>query len=255
MLCVLLTATAVYSIDRVKIRSEWLDPADVAAQPERYRFLTQHPGRVRLFALILLAAAAIVGAMIHPLVAALVVFAAISTVAYAPKPRQQIARVKDRLWLKNAYVAVGMAGFAALVAAINGGGTLETTVRLVRDHAFPLAIALVAVTLRIFFDAALCDIDDEPTDRRFQTDTFATSLGTTRVWNWAGIGRLAIAVGLLFASPLPFVARVAWSFAMVLGMIALRWRHPTRIRDTVDFRFLPEALFVTLILVLRGGGS
>lgn len=254
MLCVLLTAIAVYSIDRVKLRSAWLDPADVAAQPERYRFLTRHPGRVRLFALALLVCAALVGATIHPVVAGLVLIAAISTVAYAPKPRRSIARVKDRLWLKNAYVAVGMAGFAGVMAALNGGGSLGESLHLTRVHALPLAIAFVTVALRIFFDAALCDIDDEPTDRAFQTETFATSFGTIRVWNWAGFGRLAIATGLPLAAPLPFVARIAWSVATVLGMIALRWRHPARIRDTVDFRFLPEAMFVTLVLVLWGRG-
>ncbi|MBX3389518.1 MAG: hypothetical protein KF691_08695 [Phycisphaeraceae bacterium] len=249
MACVLLTATAVYSIDRVKMFSAWLDPADIEAQPERYKFLSRQPVRVRSFAVALLIAAAIAGARIHSFLPILVVIAAASTVVYAPKPRRRFARVKDRLWLKNAYVAIGMTAFSALIAiAAAYPGTLEQMAQSAWTERAAILTSFITVTLRILFDAALCDIDDEPTDRRFRTETFATSLGTLRVWNWAGIGRIAIAAGLFLARPLPFVTRVSWSIAMILGMIALRWRHPTRIRDTVDFRFLPEAVFVTVIL-------
>lgn len=251
MVCVLLTATAVYSVDRVKLLSAWLDPADSAAQPERYRFLIRRAGGVRLFALSLLVAAALVGFRMHPVAPLLVFVAAASTVAYAPTPRGTVARVKDRLWLKNAYVAIGMAGFSAFIAVLaSHAGTPVEVLKAAWDARIALGLAFLAVAIRVFLDAALCDIDDEPTDREFFTETFATRLGSPRVWNWAGIGRLVVAFGLLFATPLPIRPRVAWSMAMVMGMFALRWRHPTRIRDTVDFRFFPEAVFVTLVLML-----
>ncbi|MGH7241975.1 MAG: hypothetical protein ACREJD_00980 [Phycisphaerales bacterium] len=256
MACLLLTATAVYSVDRVKLISRWLDPADIAAQPARYQFLTRRTGLVRAFAFVLLVAAAAVGFRIGAIVPLLVVIAAASTVIYAPKPRNAIARVKDRLWLKNAYVAVGMATFAAVLAVLSvHPGSVEESIRSAMNLQPVLGIAFTIVALRIFFDAALCDIDDEPTDRQFRTETFATSLGSSRVWNWAGLGRFPLAVALLIATPLPFVARCAWSAAMVLGMFALRWRHPVRIRDTVDIRFLPEAVFVTLLLFLASYSS
>lgn len=249
MLCVFLTATGVYSLDRVKMSSRWLDPADVLAQPERYRFLTPRSVRVRVMAAVVLVAAALVGYTFHPLAAALVALSALGTVIYAPMPRRRTARIKDRLWLKNLYVAIGMTLFCALVAML---ARPEASVRGLPEFALnswaALVLSFAAVGFRILFDAALCDIDDEPTDRRFGTDTFATRLGGKPVWHWAGFGRLAIAAGLVVARPLPVTARIGWAAAMVLGMIALRWRHPVRIRDTVDLRFLPEACFVAIVL-------
>jgi 4-hydroxybenzoate polyprenyltransferase len=250
MVCVLLTATAVYSLDRVKLFTDWLDPADIAAQPDRYSFLLRRTPAVRLLALSLLLAAAGFGFLFHPFTPFIVLFAALSTVFYAPKARGAIARVKDRLWLKNAYVAVGMTGFAALMSLLSGLGHMSDIFQRVLNLELDFAIAFVAVCLRVFFDAALCDIDDEPTDLAYRTETFATSFGSRRVWHWAGLGRLLLAIGLLVALPLPLAARALWSAAMLLGMIALRWRHPVRIRDTVDIRFLPEAAFVTIVLWL-----
>lgn len=249
MVCVFLTATGVYSIDRVKLFSGWLDPADVEAQPERYSFLTRKSGLVRVFALALLVGAGSVGYGVHPWMPVLVGIAALSTVAYAPRPRRTAARIKDLVWLKNGYVAAGMTFFAMLMTVLSlRPDSIEEMRAVVMDSKAALSVAFGVVFLRIFFDAALCDIDDEPTDRRFRTETFATRVGSIQVWNWAGIGRLVTAFFLFAALPLPFLPRVSWAIAMLLGMIALRWRHPVRIRDTVDIRFLPEAAGVTLIL-------
>lgn len=249
MLCVFLTATGVYSIDRVKLFSAWLDPADIEAQPERYSFLMRRALVVRLGAFMLLVVAGVVGSLVHYSMPVLVGIAAVSTVVYAPGPRRSVARIKDRVWLKNAYVAAGMAFFALLMTLLSlRPGSMEELWVITVEQKVVLGLAFGVVFLRIFFDAALCDIDDEPTDRRFGTGTFVTSLGPMRVWNWAGIGRLAVAGSLLVALPLAWWPRVGWAIAMLLGMIALRWRHPVRIRDTVDIRFLPEAAGVTLLL-------
>lgn len=251
MLCALLTATGVYSLDRVKLLSRWLDPADLAAQPERYRFLVPRTAMVRVIAAVLLILAASLGYRIHPFAGILVCLAAIGTVAYAPRPRRTFARVKDRVWLKNAYVAVGMAGFAGLLSVVsNGSEPWKEPVEQAQHTWSVFVLTFVVLALRIFFDAALCDIDDEPTDRAFRTSTFATAWGSMRVWNWAGLGRLALAVGLPFLTALPPGPRLAWSGAMFLGMVALRWRHPVRIRDTVDLRFLPEAAAAAIALWL-----
>jgi len=251
MVCVLLTATAVYSIDRVKLTARWLDPADVAAQPERYGFLSPHNRSVRTLAFVLLLIAALISVRLSTLLPFVILAAAVSTALYAPMPRRKFARIKDRLWLKNAYVAFGMAGFAGLFALFSHArANYSTLLHVALERPLPLIIAFAVVALRIFFDAALCDMDDEATDRRFQTHTFATTLGSPRVWNWAGLGRGGLAVGMLFAQPVAFQIRVSWCVAMVLGMIALRSRHPVRIRDTVDVRFLPEAFLATCITLV-----
>lgn len=247
MLCVLLTATAVYGLDRVKLSSRWIDPADIAAQPARYEFLARWDLPVRVFALGCAVVAAFVGWTIHPLAPWIVLLSAAGTVAYAPRPRNKIARIKDRLWLKNAYVAVALSLFVWVMAALSTERTRDGAASVFEANA-PLGTAAAVVALRVFFDAALCDIDDETTDRAFSTATFATAWGSLWVWNWAGVGRFLLAAALPFLTWLPWRPRLAWCAAMILGMIALRWRRPKHIRDTVDMRFLPEAFLVAAVL-------
>ncbi len=253
MVCVLLTATAVYALDRVKVRRHLLDPADAAAQPGRYEFLHRVDRTARVIASLLLLSAGAIGFRLGWYIPLAVLFSGIAGVIYAPGPRRHRARLKDRLYIKNAYAALGMTGFVGLVGlAAESGPRLADLSSDVRARGLTLVLAGAVVAWRIFLDAALCDIDDEQTDRHYRTDTFAVTLGPARVWTWSGLGRLGIALALPILTPLAMPARMAWCIAMLLGMAALRWRRPERIRDTIDVRFLPEAIFVSMILLVLG---
>src|SRR5689334_4858757 len=61
------TATAVYLLDRVKLRDRWLDPADRAAHPHRFEFLARNSAKVRVLAAVMALASAAVGCMLSPL--------------------------------------------------------------------------------------------------------------------------------------------------------------------------------------------
>ena len=154
MLCVLITGIAVYGLDRVKLAGEWIDPADIAAQPERYEFLRRTQRTVRFTAAVLLVAAGCIGARVSWLVPLLVLFGAVGTVAYAPWPRRGAARLKDRLWLKNAYVAGGMSLFSLLMAVLSADGERWRMGLLENPAVFAVGAAVVG--LRVFLDAALC---------------------------------------------------------------------------------------------------
>lgn len=250
VLCCVLTSTAVYALDRVKVRRSWLDPADTSAQPQRYGFLHRIDRRARILAVIFLLAGAAIGLRLAWYIPILVAASALGAIAYAPRARGERPRLKDRLWIKNAYAAGGITLFVGIVSiAAAAGPGLSDLVSWIASHALLCSIAAAVVALRVFLDAALCDIDDEAADRAFRTDTFAVALGPERVWNWTGLGRFGIALALPLMNPLPLRARTSWCLAIILGMLALRWRRPPRIRDTIDARFLPESLLVAALMV------
>jgi 4-hydroxybenzoate polyprenyltransferase len=246
-LAVLLIATACYALDRVKLRSSWIDPADEASQPQRFAYLKPRAGWVRTAAVVMLVTGAALGARITPWSWAAAIAAPLGVAAYAPRGRgTRGPRLKDRVWLKNTYVGAGIAGFSVLaaLASASGIGFVEAT----RQHLFPLMCAGALVAVRAALDAALCDIDDEETDRRFGTSTPATWLGGRRLWRYAIFARAALTVATLAAWPCPLRARLAWGAAMAAGTVALRARPPRRVRDWVDARFLAEAALTTAAL-------
>ena len=264
------TALLAYLLDRVKLRDGWLDPADREAHPDRFAFLYAHRRAARL----LMAGAGVVslvsGWMLHPTppVATAGTVATIAGVLlYAGRPRTHGARprVKDRFVVKNLFVGAGIAGFAVLIvwlaAAWRGGagdGGLAASdaagllARLASPPIPPLLLVLVFVylTLRVYADAVLCDIDDEDSDRAHGTRTLPTRLGGDRAWDIAMWLRLALAASLLLWPVGPFAARAAWAGFSAAGTIALRWWRPAKIRDLVDARFGVEAACVWVILTL-----
>ena len=234
---VFLTATGVYALDRVKLRDSWMDPADAQAQPERYEFLRQFSRPVRALAACTLIAAAGVGLRLSPWAPWVEILAASSVIAYAARPRRERSRIKDVHWIKNTYVAAGMTGF--VMAASFASHPVTTWA-----GAESLLIAGAILAVRIGFDAAMCDIDDEPSDRQFGTETWATRLGGATLWNWTGVVRVAL-IAAIVAAPLIWHAQLAWAAAMLLGMAALRIPRWSRLGEVVDLRFIPEAVIAT----------
>ena len=261
------TALLAYLLDRVKLRDAWLDPADRQAHPDRFAFLFTHRRAARL----LMAGAGVVslvsGWMIHPThpIAAAGTFATIAGVLlYAGRPRTAGggARVKDRFVVKNLFVGAGIAGFAVLIVCIaaarrDGVGTggydaasiSDVFSRLPRPPLL-LALAFAYLTLCIYADAVLCDIDDEDSDRAHGTRTLPARFGGARAWDIAMWLRLALAASLLLWPVGPFAGRAAWAIASAAGTIALRWWRPAKIRDLVDARFGVEAACVWAVLTL-----
>jgi 4-hydroxybenzoate polyprenyltransferase len=234
---------AVYLLDRVKLRDAWLDPADAAAQPRRMAFLSDRAGTVRVFMILLLLAATAAGAMLARWMALLPWLACAAVFIYAGRPRAQRPRPKDVLIFKNATVAAGITACAAL-AAVAAAGRLRFPET---PAAVPfLAFSAAHVFLRVFADAALCDLDDETADRAHGTQTLPTALGRRHAWNVAMALRLALAAALIAVPIGPWPARLAWALVTIASSLALRWANPRRLRDWVDARFPLEALIVWL---------
>lgn len=235
----LCTAAATYLLDRVKLRDRWLDPADESAHPARFRFLARRSRTVRLFILALLATAGLLGAAMSPFAPLLVLASAIGVTAYAGRPRRARPRIKDVLLVKNLFVAAGITGFAALITflARDAGRPGE-----LRAAAPAIVASAVHLLIRIWADAALCDLDDEAADRAHGTSTLATELGRARAWNTALTLRLMLSVALLTIMPGPRAACTAWALVTAASSIALRIARPAHLRDWVDARFPAEAV-------------
>jgi 4-hydroxybenzoate polyprenyltransferase len=245
-----LTGAGVYLMDRVKLRDVWMDPADGVAQPARQRILGGTPARARRTrwaAAGMCLGGACVGMWITPLAPAMVVIAVLGVVVYAGRPRhgEARARVKDRLIVKDAFVGMGIAGFAGVVTAA-GNTRTEMVPAIMGTSAWLFAGGQVAA--RVFADACLCDLDDEHSDRLHRTQTLATRLGRERAWTIAMSVRL-IAAGLLVMVPVgPRAARWAWAAVTVVSTVGLRMWSPARLRDIVDVRMVVEAAAVAALL-------
>jgi 4-hydroxybenzoate polyprenyltransferase len=244
------TAMAVYLLDRVKLRDRWLDPADAQAHPDRFAFLSRHAAYVRVLALSLLAVAGALGTLLRFWGAVIPILAVLGVLLYAGRPRQGRPRPKDIILLKNAYVAAGITGFAALVLMISfppgdGAGALTTPVH---RAAVPLLLACAFLGARVFADAVVCDLDDEDSDRRHGTGTLPTHLGRSRAWNIAMVTRLVSAAMLTVVPVFPWHARLAWAGVTIVSSVALRVADPIRVRDWVDARLPVEAIIVAGVL-------
>lgn len=236
------TAAGVYLLDRVKLRDDWLDPADAQAHPRRFAFIAGHARSVRRVMLSLLIAAAWMGAEAAAWGAIVPAVAAAGVLIYAGRPRGGRPRPKDIVLVKNLYVAVGITGFAVMVAlaAVRPGAGLAAMRHIAAAHAGPLLLASVFLVARVLADAVLCDLDDEEADRRFGTETLPIHLGRKRAWNFAFNVRVCAAGALILIPALPPWARVGWAAVTVASSITLRLASPARLRDWVDARFAVE---------------
>lgn len=245
------TTVAVYLLDRVKLRDAWLDPADALSHARRHAFVIRHARSLRCLSIVLLVVASGVGAWLLPFGWLLPLASAIGVLAYAGRPRGDRARPKDILLLKNAYVAAGVTGFAAIIAigAAHPDSTLASMHDVVETHNVPLLVASVLLAVRVLADAILCDLDDESADRRFNTRTLPVRLGRTNAWNAAMAMRLSTAGVLAIVPVLPIVPRIAWAVVTVVSSLTLRLAAPSRTRDWVDSRIAIEAAVVWLTLI------
>ncbi len=253
VLSVLLIGVGAYALDRVKLRDRWMDPADALAQPARYEFLSRHPARVRVLALGLLAAGGLAGLAVTRWAPVASGMAMVGVALYAPRPRGRRPRLKDIVWTKNAYVALGITGFGAVAVAatVSAGDGPRAWLAILQGHAAPMAWACVIVLGRVWLDAAICDLDDEHADRAHGTSTLATTLGGHRAWRLTGLARPALALGTFACPWAAWHARVAWAGASLAGLLLLRARgRPERVRDLVDARFALEALAVSAALAM-----
>ncbi len=253
----LCTAMAVYLLDRVKLKDAWLDPADAQAHPHRFHFLARRASWVRGWILVLLAAACSLGLAIAWWAAVLPPAACLGVLLYAARPRAVRPRLKDVFLLKSLYVAAGITGFAACtaLAAATPGESPPHILRAALVRGVPLVLGSIHLFIRVFADAVLCDIDDEPADRHHGTRTLPVSLGIRRAWDLVlairlmQAGMLALAAMLARLSGTPRSISLAcgwWSAITLLSTLALRTARPTRLRDWVDARFALEAACVML---------
>lgn len=254
LLALLLLATAAYTLDRVKLRDAWIDPADVSSQPERYGFLRPRSRAVRVLAFLMLLTGGALGLMFThwaPLAALLI---PLGVAAYAARPRGRRPRPKDVIGIKNLYVAAGIVGFAALSVAAVGArvDSMSGWIEVASANAVALAAAGALLGVRVVLDAALCDIDDAPADKQFGTATLASTFGVRRAWLSTGWARLALIGAIPLAYPCPWRSRLVWLVVTALGTLALRLARPSQLRDWVDLRLPAEAALASALLWVWG---
>lgn len=252
------TALFAYLLDRVKVRDAWMDPADRLAHPKRYAYLHEHRHAARWIMLGAAGVSLLTGWVLHPIAAAGTVATVLGVLAYAGRPRTAGAgpRIKDRFIVKNLFVGVGIAGFAVLIASLvavdraqdAGAESVAHLVKRLANAPLGPALTFAYLTLRVYADAVLCDIDDEEADRVHDTRTLPTRFGGERAWVAAMWLRLALAASLLCWPAGPFAARVAWAVVSAAGTVMLRWWRPQKVRDLVDARFGIEAACVWIVL-------
>jgi 4-hydroxybenzoate polyprenyltransferase len=249
-----LLATAAYALDRVKLRDRWIDPSDIASQPDRYAFLQPRARTIRTLAFLMLLLGGALGLTFTHWAPLATILIPLGVAVYAARPRGNRPRPKDILGLKNTYVAAGIVGFSlfAAVAIAAPADTLDSWRTVVTTNAAALAAAAVLLALRVFLDAAVCDLDDENADRRFGTATLATKFGHRRAWNYTAVLRVILIIAIPLALPCPWRPRIVWTAASILGMLSLRLTHPEggRVRDWVDIRLPIEAALATTTLWL-----
>ncbi|USN98941.1 MAG: hypothetical protein H6810_12440 [Phycisphaeraceae bacterium] len=239
----------VYLLDRAKLRNSWLDPADREAHPERFAFIRDHAGAVRGLAVLLLVGAGAIAAEFAPprdrgILEAVPLVAFAGVVAYAAMPRGSRPRIKDVLIVKNAYVALGITGFAALMSWL--WFPAVDPVAAWRSWAFAAAV----VAIRVVTDAMLCDLDDLDADARHATRTLPGVLGRARTRDLVLALQLAISLALVLAPLAPMTARVAWGAATAVGAVAIRLWPACRLRDPVDLGLAVQAAVVAAVLGL-----
>ena len=229
-----LTAMGTYLVDRSGPWPGRPDRGDLRAEPERVRFLRRNTVLVRCLA---------IGA---PLVAfglavpwgpwvAVVPLSVIGLLCYS-KWALPGRRIKDRLLLKNAAVALSIASLALVLSRAGGGATW-------------LALATVApvLVLRVMADAMRCDIDDVDADRRQGTRTLANTFSVKVAW------RVAMAMdGCAAVAALAMVPMVGWGVSIAVGSVPLIGGIVLTVLQPKPSRDLVDALGAVGVLVAWG---
>lgn len=232
-------ALGVFLLDRVKPRDLLLDPADESANPARFAFHRAHARALRaLIAISVITGAACMLFANRPVAAILAVLAPIGVLAYGTLRPPTGVRLKDRPIRKNLSVGLALACFALLIAL---GPTLRFNPSIVLDRAPAEACVFAWITLIVFADAALCDLDDAESDARFGTRTLANTVAARRLWLVALVMQIVAAPPAFWGAALsgasaPFVI-AWWAVAPPVSLVILRAVKPSRVRDLIDARF------------------
>lgn len=251
IVAIFLTATSVYAIDRVKLLDRLLDPADIAAQPDRYAFLTRHTHAIRIGVIVMLLFAMGLAAAVSRFLPVVIALSVIGVFAYAPGPRRNLPRPKDLLGLKNVFVAAGVVSLAVVATALLGPiGHADTSRfwQVLQERVTPVFEASILLMLRVMIDAAICDVDDVHTDRKHRTQTLATMIGASRALVVLCVSRIAIAGLILPLATVPLPVRIVWATAGVLSVVVLWSRRGKPLRDSVDIALGIEAVGVMCVL-------
>lgn len=245
LLCAQTTAMSVYLHDRLKIRDAWLDPADHAAHPRRYAFLTRHARTYRLLGCVLAMVGLIAAWKVHPAAPTLVVLSHAGVLLYAGLPRhgKHRRRIKDLLLVKNIAVAASITALAVVLCVLSVDQDPWSVI--VRDG-WRIGIGSAFVFAIVLADAILCDLDDEQADRAFGTRTLPVVLGPR--WTWI----IAIAITALASAGLVLlgdgtVRSRLWPALAVAGVVVLWLAKPRDMRDAVDMKLPMLALVVVLV--------
>ena len=231
------TAIGTYLIDRVRPLAGQVDPSDAVAHPQRARLLMSNPTGIRILAVVFLAAAMSLSLVFVPMASLVVAGAPIGVLLYGHRRRGM--RLKDRLFIKNAIVALSM---VAMLVLLVGPG----------DQPVLLMLAGLSILLHVFADAMLCDIDDVQADAQFGTRTIPNVLGIRVTWAIAMAMNLGSAALLLIAGAMELLplhtAVILGLLPMMATMILYSW-SPPRIKDLVDLK-LPLAVALSWLLLL-----
>ena len=237
VLIAMLTTIGTYLVDRIRLLAREVDPADAMAHPERARLMMLNPSGIRLLAAVFLAAAMTLSFLFIPLASIVVVGAPMGVLLYGH--RRQGVRLKDRLFIKNAIVAVSMVVMFVFLA-----GSWENLMLL--------GFASLCLLLHVFADAMLCDIDDRYADEKFGTRTIPNVYGVRATWNMALVMNMGAAGLLLVAAGmglLPLRAGVLLGALPIMATMILKSWSPDRIKDLVDLK-LPVAVIASWLLLL-----
>lgn len=230
-------AHACYLLDRVKISDQRQDPADALALPERAMIFARHAARIRALLVVELLLSAALGWTLHPLLAAVPLTALIIVHLYAGrKATPGSPRFKDLPAIKAFVIA---SGHLALIGAVLWEANPELHEQLQWRH----GLGLLGFWLIVSGDAVLCDIDDEPSDRVYQTRSLPVLLGVNRAWIAAAC-MLASGSALLLTAPggRPGAGMGLTQISALLVLTTLASRRITNHRDFVDARLLPIVL-------------
>tara|TARA_Y100001933_G_scaffold258759_1_gene307401 strand:+ start:37 stop:921 length:885 start_codon:yes stop_codon:yes gene_type:complete len=242
---------SIFLLDRVKLRDALLDPADAIAAPERMGVICDAPRLIRSLAATLLLFAVVLGSgpfdQSRSVPAQLIggatpLVAALGVVLYAGRPRGDRPRPKDRVLLKNAFVACGIVGLAAgltVAPAIASGG---------QEMSPNLIIAVSVLAARVFADSALCDVEDTDADRAYGTRTLPRVLGNERARTLALALHTACGTALLALPATRTDAATAWGWSTIAVGVLLRVLPTDHLRDPVDAALGVQAVVVTVVL-------
>jgi hypothetical protein len=224
----MLVTTGTYLLDRLGGWSARPDRADLASVPARVRFLRRRMPRPRTVAVGLLVLGLALASTEGWLVVVMVPAAVVGMMVYGHLPHG--GRLKDRLLLKNAAVAVSMTGMA-VVLVLAAAAPID-----------PLAwfIAGGLLLLHVLAGAMLCDLDDRKADHRHGTRTLPNAVGPAATWWVADVLVLAAGGLLLLANHRGWVHASSGTGLAVLPLAAVlvlhAWR-PAAVRDLVDLAF------------------